>query len=128
MTPQLDHVRKEVNLAGLGSRASIRGYCTMYSTERFSLPLRNATYVEVPRARYRTKLGNLQELLMANADGMVATLAPSSRAAQILGAQHGRSPQEFPYGNLWKGQTGERLDMNQFRMSVPFHHKERRYA
>ena len=48
----------------------------MYSTERLSLLLHNATYVEVPRARYRTKLGDLQELLMTKADGMDATLAP----------------------------------------------------
>jgi hypothetical protein len=73
MTPQLDHVRKEVNL--------VLDWAVVPAFEAtvLCIPLNVLVYhfyVEVPRARYRTKLGNLQELLMAKADGMVATLAP----------------------------------------------------
>jgi hypothetical protein len=48
MIPQLDHVRKEVNLVPAFEAGTV--LCiSPFSLERFSLPLLNATYVEVPR-------------------------------------------------------------------------------
>ena len=54
MIPQLDHVRKEVNLAldqtVVPAFEAITVLCiSPFWLERFSLPLLNATYVEVPR-------------------------------------------------------------------------------